>query len=81
MSQIEVSSKDERGFLDRRDPYRGTVPPMVERRQFSNSHFDLSPDAQELAQAIDSYKLHHRRRFISYEEILSIVKQLGYDRP
>ena len=51
-----------------------------ERRQFSNSYEDLSPDARELAQAIDNYKLQHRRRFISFEEMLYIIKMLGYQR-
>ncbi len=41
-------------------------------------HRDLSPDARELALEIDRYKFRHRRRFINYEEILSIVKTLGY---
>ena len=51
-----------------------------ERRQFTNSHDELSPDAKELAQAIDNYKLQHRRRFITFEEMLFVVKQLGYSR-
>ena len=35
---------------------------------------------QELALAIDRYKLAHRRRFITYEEMLSVVKSLGYSK-
>ena len=50
----------------------------IERRQFSNTHDDLSAPARELALAIDQYKLRHRRRFINYEEMLSIVWDLGY---
>ena len=42
------------------------------------AHRDLSSDARELALEIDRYKFRHRRRFINYEEILSIVKTLGY---
>jgi hypothetical protein len=45
-----------------------------------NSHSELSPEAAELAGAIDSYKLSHRRRFINFEEMLSIFKSLGYRR-
>lgn len=46
---------------------------------FSESaHQDLTPAARELAQEIDRYKFRHRRRFINYEEILSVVKTLGY---
>ena len=53
---------------------------MVERRQFGNSHQELSQEARELGQAIDQYKLIHRRRFITYEEMLSVIRSLGYRR-
>jgi len=67
-------------FIDRRN-YSGQLgAPHRERRQFTNSHEELSPEARELAQAIDSYKLMHRRRFITYEEMLSVIKSLGYKR-
>ena len=64
-------------FVDRRVPRTGDSP-GVERRQFTNSHDELSPDARELAQAIDAYKLHHRRRFITYEEMHTLITSLGY---
>ena len=67
-------------FTDRRDPYSMGDAQGRERRQFLNSHDELSPDAAELARAIDTYKLSHRRRFINFEEMLSIVKSLGYSR-
>jgi len=67
-------------FVDRREPGPNQTPPVRERRQFANSHDDLSPDAQELAHAIDGYKLRHRRRFITYEEMLSVITSLGYHR-
>lgn len=66
-------------FLDRRH-YGDHTPPGVERRQFANSHEDLSPNARELAQAIDQYKVRHRRRFITYEEMLAVVESLGYHK-
>ena len=65
-------------FVDRRGCSPRYVPPAFERRQFTNSHDDLSPDARELALAIDGYKLRHRRRFITFEEMLSVIKSLGY---
>jgi hypothetical protein len=71
---------EESAFIDRRDPYSITDGPGRERRQFVNSHDELSPEAGELARAIDSYKLSHRRRFINFEEMLAIVKSLGYKR-
>lgn len=68
-------------FVDRRGSGNHSgVAPDRERRQFTNSHEELSPEARELAQAIDSYKLVHRRRFITYEEMLSVVKSLGYHK-
>ena len=65
-------------FRDRRSPDRSASPPGVERRQFSNSHDGLSPAARELAIAIDDYKINKRRRFITYEEILSVIQEIGY---
>ena len=67
-------------FVDRRNYSLPGGTPQRERRQFTNSHDELSPDARELAQAIDSYKLVHRRRFITYEEMISVVKSLGYHK-
>ncbi len=49
-----------------------------ERRQFRDSHEGLSSEAKELARAIDEYKLRHRRRFITFEEMLSVLNSLGY---
>jgi hypothetical protein len=67
-------------FVDRRSYEATGANPTFERRQFSNSHEELSPEAQELAVAIDGYKLRRRRRFITYEEMLSVIKSLGYQR-
>jgi hypothetical protein len=67
-------------FVDRRVSIPTEGQPARERRQFANSHEDLSPEAAELAQAIDGYKLQHRRRFITFEEMLSVIKSLGYSR-
>ncbi len=68
-------------FVERRNP-EGAVCATVcgERRQFANSHEELSPEAAELARAIDQYKLFHRRRFITFEEMLGVIKALGYHR-
>jgi len=68
------------GFVDRRNPVAAERMAVCERRQFANSHDELSPEAAELAMAIDQYKLHHRRRFITFEEMLAVVKSLGYHR-
>jgi hypothetical protein len=67
-------------FVDR----RGNVPvgsePLFERRQFANSYDELSPPAAELARAIDGYKVQHRRRFVTFEEMLAVIKSLGYSK-
>ena len=65
-------------FVDRRQ--QSADAPGRERRQFMNSHSDLSDKARELATAIDEYKLRHRRRFITYEEMLSVITDLGYNK-
>jgi len=76
MSQAETAIDT---FTDRRIP-DATVPQAVERRQFVDGYDELSPEAGELARAIDGYKLRHRRRFIDFEEMLSVIKSLGYHR-
>ena len=65
------------GFVDRRVSKEAT---SFERRQFANSYEGLSDDARELAEAVDNYKLLNRRRYVTYEEILSVVKSLGYSK-
>ncbi len=67
-------------FVERRSPEPREATSHSERRQFSNSHDDLSPLARELAQAVDQYKLVNRRRFITYEEMLDVILGLGYKR-
>ena len=67
-------------FIDRRGLVHPDVEPMFERRQFANNYDELSPDAAELARAIDGYKMQHRRRFITFEEMLAVMKSLGYSR-
>jgi hypothetical protein len=75
MTAIEM---DPSVFVDRRNYQLGSEAPGRERRQFTNSHEGLSPEAKELAVAIDRYKLAHRRRFITYEEMLGVLKSIGY---
>ncbi len=74
------STLDTDTFIDRRGPVPNGNEPLFERRQFANSYEDLSPDAAELARAIDGYKVQHRRRFVTFEEMLSVIKSLGYSK-
>lgn len=74
-----------RGFVERRgqaDKGCRPVPGQVsgERRQFGSSHQGLSEAGRELAQAIDRYKLENHRRYITCDEMLTILEGLGYRR-
>ena len=69
-----------KSFLDRRSHGYDPGATGRERRQFVDGREGLSPGAEELATAIDEYKLHHRRRFITYEEMLSVITTLGYHK-
>lgn len=51
-----------------------------ERRQFGNSYHNLSEDGKKLAEAIDTYKLEHHRRYITTDELLGVLGRLGYKR-
>jgi len=73
---IEQKSAD---FVDRRQS-GAARPGGVERRQFTNSHSGSRPEVGELAQAVDRYKLLHRRRFITYDELYDVFVGLGYHK-
>ena len=73
------TGNQEAAFIDRRATTTSNSSGL-ERRQFSDSHQDLSPDAAELGIAIDQYKLINRRRYITYEEMLGVIKSLGYSK-
>lgn len=67
-------------FVDRRrapDPNR---PETLERRQFRDAHENSPPEVRELAEAVDRYKLLHRRRFITFDELYHVISSLGYHR-
>lgn len=66
-------------FVDRRQRANGNQPGS-ERRQFGNSYANLTADGQELAEAIDRYKVQHRRRYITTDELLGVLQTLGYKR-
>jgi hypothetical protein len=64
-------------FVDRR-LVSGARKEGAERRQFVDSRQTFRPEVIELAQAVDQYKLRHRRRFITYEELYDVIAELGY---
>ena len=65
-------------FVDRRRSTSGVLPAGRERRQFSDSRDASRPEVAELARAVDQYKLMHRRRFITFEELYDVIAGLGY---
>ncbi|MGE5194441.1 MAG: hypothetical protein ACM3U2_18280 [Deltaproteobacteria bacterium] len=64
-------------FVDRRQP-GGARKDGSERRQFVDSRQTFRPEVIELAEAVDQYKLRHRRRFITFEELYDVIAGLGY---
>ena len=76
----EVPTVTASQFVERRGQARDGKTVAIERRQFADSHQGLSREGRELAQAIDQYKLAHRRRFITHDETLSILRSLGYHK-
>jgi hypothetical protein len=64
-------------FVDRRQQSvssQGTG----EHRQFGNSYHNLTPEGKQLAEAIDAYKVECRRRYITTDELLRVLSNLGY---
>lgn len=66
------------GFADRRRSFGEVRAAGPERRQFQDARVSCNADAIELAEAIDGYKLMHRRRFITFEELHDVITNLGY---
>lgn len=63
---------------DRRAIPHGGRRDQHERRQFVDSRQTFRPEVLEFAEAIDQYKLRHRRRFITFEELFDVMCELGY---
>lgn len=76
---IQAIEQKTAGFVERRQN-PGHRPGGPERRQFSNAYAADRPEVAELARAIDQYKLVHRRRFITYEELFNVIAGLGYHK-
>lgn len=66
-------------YVDRRQSTEGR-PAGAERRQFADSRETLRPEVVELAEAVDHYKLRHRRRFITFDELFDVMSSLGYHK-
>lgn len=75
---MQLATEKQTAFVDRRSTLDG--PPGVERRQFSDQRDEQRPEVRELAEAVDQYKLRHRRRFVTFEELFNVMTSLGYHR-
>jgi hypothetical protein len=67
-------------FVDRRSHDIGSQNAGSERRQFRDGNRSDRPEVAELANAIDDYKITHRRRFITFEDLFDVMVSLGYHR-
>lgn len=65
-------------FVDRRRNDSEGRHSGPERRQFMDVRECTRPEVAELGEAIDQYKLRHRRRFITFEELFDVITDLGY---
>ena len=66
-------------FVDRRQPDCDNEGGR-ERRQFRDGNRSDRPEVAEMADAVDNYKLHNRRRFITFEELFDVIAGLGYHK-
>ena len=74
LDQQEVRST----FVDRRQCDNGSGG--RERRQFRDGNRSARPEVAELADAVDTYKVENRRRFITFEELFDLMQGLGYHK-
>ncbi len=77
---MEENQQNAASFIERRRGDNGPSPGGFERRQFRDGNRSARPEVAELANAIDDYKLAHRRRFITFEELYDVMLSLGYHR-
>lgn len=66
-------------FVDRRQGRSEGQAPR-ERRQFQDSREAGRPEVNELAAAVDLYKVSNHRRFITFEELYDVMISLGYHK-
>ena len=77
---LEAIVQDSSNFVDRRQSAGSRSDGGSERRQFINARQAGRPEVQEFAEAVDQYKLRHRRRFITFEELFDVMASLGYHK-
>ncbi|MCG8652402.1 MAG: hypothetical protein MI861_21355 [Pirellulales bacterium] len=77
---VGPESESDQPFVERRRSSDGAQN-AGERRQFGSSHAELSEEGRELAAAIDQYKVSHHRRYLTCDEMLTVIHGLGYAKP
>ena len=80
MIQSTVAEQPGSVFVERRQRDAGAAPSGSERRQFRDGDRSSRPEVAELASAVDDYKVAHRRRFITFEELFDVMASLGYHK-
>ena len=78
--QTMLEQQNSRTFVDRRAVADGGRDGGPERRQFTASASLTRPEVAGLSEAVDQYKLRHRRRFITFEELFDVMAELGYHK-
>lgn len=78
---IQSTATEERApvFVERRQQDTGARA-VSERRQFRDGDRSARPEVAEFANAVDDYKIAHRRRFITFEELYDVMAALGYHK-
>ena len=76
----QLASVEDRNFVDRRNAGANTTVAGFERRQFRDGNRSARPEVAEFADAIDEYKITHRRRFVTFEELFDVMASLGYHK-
>ena len=77
--QTVIEQQNSQPFIDRRAQV-ASRDGGAERRQFSASVTTANPAIAELSEAVDQYKLRHHRRFVTFEELFSVITELGYHK-
>lgn len=80
MIQQAFNAPAGQSFIDRRSEDNVAPRNQPERRQFRDGSRSSRPEVAELADAIDDYKITHRRRFITFDELYDVIRTLGYHK-
>jgi hypothetical protein len=73
--QTDPVKKERRSGGERRD---GAERRTIRKRNINQ--YDLSPEAQELAEALGRFRRDHDNRFPTVAQILGVVRELGYEK-